>query len=298
MQLPLNMKQEKTIGVVGLGLIGGSMALDLSAQGYDVIGYDANPIHAQKAKDLGLITSYMELDELSSKSDFIIVAIPVKQTAEVIRQILDKISWHSILIDTGSTKKSICKEVRSHTKRGRFVACHPLAGTEFSGPQAAIRNLFKDKKNIICEEHLSDEDALDFTIQIMNELGIQNIFMDPVEHDKHMAYVSHLSHVSAFTLGTTVLNIEKDQKQIFNLASTGFESTVRLAKSSPHTWSSIFSDNSDNLVAALTSYIEALSEFKEAIEEQNEEKIKDIISDANEIRRVLNGMKYNIVKLS
>ena len=213
---------------------------------------------------------------------------------ESVKDVIDEI----IIIDTGSTKKNICERVRSHTKRGRYVACHPLAGTEFSGPQSAIENLFNGKKNIICQEHLTDEDALDIAIKLMTELGMQNIFMDPVEHDKHMAYVSHLSHISAFTLGTTVKKKKKDQKQIFNLASTGFESTVRLAKSSPHTWSSIFSDNADNLLVALESYISELEKFKTALEAKDEEAMKDIISEANEIRRVLNGMKYNIVKLS
>ncbi len=292
------MSKARKVGIVGLGLIGGSMAKDLHTAGHEVIGFDVNPTHIQKALDLKLISQGVELDELAKMSDIIIVAIPVKMTGDIIRELLDMISWNTIIIDTGSTKKNICAAVRSHTKRGRFVACHPLAGTEFSGPQAAIKDLFKGKKNIICEEHLSDEDALEMTVSLLSSLEMQCIFMDPVEHDKHMAYVSHLSHVSAFTLGTTVLNIERDQKQIFNLASTGFESTVRLAKSSPHTWSSIFTDNSDNLLEALTSYIKELENFKIALENKDEEAIKDIISDANEIRRVLNGLKYNIVKLS
>ena len=292
------MNEAKTIGVVGLGLIGGSMAKDFAALGYVVNGYDANPTHIQKALDLKLINKALELEDLAKSSDIIIVAIPVKITGTVIKDILSAIKWHTIVIDTGSTKKNICEEVRSHTKRGRFVACHPLAGTEFSGPQAALKDLFRGKKNIICQEHLSDEDALEMTVELMTQLEMQSIFMDPVEHDKHMAYVSHLSHISAFTLGTTVLNIEKDQKQIFNLASTGFASTVRLAKSSPHTWSSIFADNSKNLTEALTSYISELERFKVALENKDEEAMKDFISEANEIKRVLNGMKYNIVKLS
>ena len=288
----------KTLGVVGLGLIGGSMAKDLGALGYKVIGYDAQPTHAHQALDLNIISEIMELDELAQRADIIIVAIPVKETGAVIKALLDQIKWHTVVLDTGSTKNNICQAVRSTTKRGRFVASHPLAGTEFSGPQAAISHLFNSKKNIICEEHLSDEDALDSVIHLYRQLGMQSIFMDPFEHDKHMAYVSHLSHVSAFTLGTTVLDIEKDQKQIFNLASTGFESTVRLAKSSPYTWSSIFADNADHLLEALTSYIQELETFKSALESRDEEQMRDIISRANEIKRVLNGMKYNIVKLS
>lgn len=292
------MSEMNKVGIVGLGLIGGSIAKDLKELGFEINGYDESVAHQQKALDLGIVSQCFELEELAKASDILIVAIPVKITGAVIRQLLDKISWHSVILDTGSTKKNICEEVRSHTKRGRFVACHPLAGTEFSGPQAAISDLFKGKKNIICQEHLSDEDALEIAISIMDKLEMQCIFMDPVEHDKHMAYVSHLSHISAFTLGTTVLNIEKDQKQIFNLASTGFESTVRLAKSSPHTWSSIFADNSGNLLEALNSYIKELENFRTALENKDEEAMKDIISDANEIKRVLTGMKHNIVKLS
>lgn len=292
------MSEELKIGVVGLGLIGGSIAKDLGVQGLEVNGFDINPTHVQKALDLKLIKASFELEDLVKQSDIIFVAIPVKYTGEIIIEILDNLSWHAIVLDTGSTKNNICKAVRSHTKRGRFVACHPLAGTEFSGPQAAINGLYKDKKNIICEEHLTDEDALEIAIDFLSKLGMQSIFMDPKEHDRHMAYVSHLSHVSSFTLGSTVLNIEKDQKQIFNLASTGFASTVRLAKSSPHTWSSIFSDNSENILEALNSYIGELQAFKSALEDNDEEKMKDMISNANEIKRVLNGMKYNIVKLS
>jgi len=289
---------EHIVGIVGIGLIGGSMAKDLAEDGYKIIGYDGLPTHAHRAVDLGIISESVELGELAKRSDIIIVAIPVKETGQMVRSLLDQIRWSTVIMDTGSTKYNICKEISSHTKRGRFVASHPLAGTEFSGPQAAINELFKGNKNIICDEHKSDEDALDIVVKICDQLGMQSIFMDPNEHDKHMAYVSHLSHVSAFTLGTTVLEIEKDHKQIFNLASTGFESTVRLAKSSPYTWSSIFADNSTHLLSALSSYIAELEKFKKAIEDKDEEAMKDFITEANEIKRVLTGMKYNIVKLS
>jgi len=286
------------IGVVGLGLIGGSMAKDLKAAGHDTIGYDANPIHAEQAADLGVVDEVAELEEVAKAADIIIVAVPVKYTAETVRALLDLISWQKVIIDAASTKASICAEVRSHTKRGRFVACHPLAGTEFSGPKAAISGLYNNKKNIICDEHASDEDALEVVVNLLTEIGMQHIFMDPEQHDKHMAYVSHLSHVSAFSLSSTVLNIERDQKQIFNLASTGFASTVRLAKSNPQTWSSIFADNSDHLLTALDSYISELQSMREVIATKDEEKLKDKIADSNNIKRVLNGMKHNIVKLS
>ena len=287
-----------TIGVVGLGLIGGSMAKDLQAAGHHILGYDANPIHVDQAMDFGIIEKSLELEELAKTAEIIIVAVPVKYTASTILELLNLISWQTVIMDAASTKATICAAVKSHTKRGRFVACHPLAGTEFSGPKAAILGLYKNKKNIICDEHVTDEDALDIAISVLTDLGMQNIFMDPEQHDKHMAYVSHLSHVSAFSLSSTVLNIEKDQKQIFNLASTGFASTVRLAKSNPHTWSSIFADNSDHLLTALDSYIEELQKMRIVIASKDEEKLMDKIADSNNIKRVLNGMKHNIVKLS
>lgn len=286
------------VGIVGMGLIGGSIARDLRTKGYNLMGYDFNPAHCEMALDLDIVNQVVSLEELAVSADAIVVSIPVDVTPEIVCQILDHIKWSSVVMDTGSTKSSICKAIAAHPKRSRFVACHPLAGTEFSGPNAAIIGLFEGKKNIICEEDISDEDAVQKAIHLFTELGMTNLFMNPGEHDKHMAYVSHLSHVSAFMLGSTVLDIEKDEKQIFNLASTGFQSTVRLAKSSPETWSKIFCDNNDNVLAALESYITHLTSFKEALVNRDIVQIKSMIEKSNEIRRVLNGMKYNVVKLS
>ena len=286
------------IGVVGLGLIGGSIAKDLQARGHILYGADQNPEHCEKAIDLGLVKEILDIERLSKSCDAIFVSIPVNKTGQVINTILDHINWTTVVMDTGSTKASVCREVTSHKKRSRFVACHPLAGTEFSGPTAAIENLFEGKKNIICEEESTDDDAIQMAIDLFNSIGMTNLFMNSADHDKHMAYVSHLSHVSAFMLGSTVLDIEKDEKQIFNLASTGFQSTVRLAKSSPETWSTIFSDNDENILAALESYIKNLTDFKDALEKKDVDQLKSMIEKSNEIKRVLNGMKYNVVKLS
>lgn len=286
------------VGVVGLGLIGGSLAKDLQGCGHEIIGFDMNSDHINQALEIGFINSNLELEELAKTVDVIIVSIPVKHTSAMILQLLDLIPITTTVIDTASTKESICLDVQGHSKRDRFVACHPLAGTEFSGPKAAIAGLYAGKKNIICEEHKSAEDSLDVAIELLGEVGMQSIFMDPSQHDKHMAYVSHLSHVSAFALSNAVLNIEQDQKQIFNLASTGFASTVRLAKSSPHTWSSIFADNSSHLLVALDSYIEQLQEMRTAIENKDENILKEKIIASNDIKRVLTGMKHNVVRLS
>jgi len=284
--------------VVGLGLIGGSIAKECKQLGYELIGVDENPQHQEKAMDFGLVDKISHIDEAIAEADIIAIAIPVNTIESVSLDLLEKISWNQTIFDVGSTKGDICKAVEKHPKRERFVAAHPLAGTEFSGPGAAILNLFRDKKNIICEEQLSAEDALEAVIKIFNDLGMQSLFMAADAHDKHMAYVSHLSHVSAFTLALTVLDIEKDQKQIFNLASTGFESTVRLAKSNPQTWSSIFNKNSKHLSTALEKYIGHLNHFKTVIDEGDTVSSKELIQQANEIKRVLNGLKLNIVKLS
>jgi len=286
------------ITVIGLGLIGGSMALDLKSKGHTIIGVDKNQDHIDQAKELDLIDEVSSLDESMVKSDVIILAIPINGIKRILPDILDSIQYKTTVIDAGSTKASICNIVKDHPKRGQFVAAHPLAGTEFSGPQAALTGLFAGKSNIICEEHKSSESSLEKAIEIFNLLGMISMFMNPEDHDKHMAYVSHLSHISSFMLGQTVLEIEKDEKQIFNLASTGFESTVRLAKSSADTWVPIFENNKDNISDALKQYIEFLSEFKEAVDNNDNDKMHDMIQNANNIRRILLGMKLNIMKLS
>lgn len=287
-----------TTAIIGLGLIGGSLALECKALNHRVIGVDTNPEHQAKALELGLVDAIENLDTATLEADLIVLAIPVNYIETLVPELLDKIGAKATIVDVGSTKKAICEAVKGHPRRGRFVAGHPLAGTEFSGPTAAHIGLFRGKKNLICEEDLSDEDALDTALALFDGCGLQSMFMNPDDHDKHLAYVSHLSHVSSFMLGLTVLDIEKDQKQIHNLASTGFQSTVRLAKSSPQTWAPIFDKNSEYLVESLDSYIEYLTKFKTAIEKGDKETAMAMMSEANDIKRVLNGIRLNVVKLS
>jgi len=284
--------------VIGLGLIGGSIAKECRSLGYEVIGVDQDPTHQDKAIDFGLVDSIQTIEAALMISDVFCIAIPVDAVEAVSLSLLDQIKWTQTVFDVGSTKGNICAAVRAHPKRSRFVAAHPLAGTEFSGPGAAILNLFRGKKNIVSDEDLSDADALDSVLTIFNDLGMQSLFMQSDAHDRHMAYVSHLSHVSAFTLSLTVLDIEQDQKQIFNLASTGFESTVRLAKSNPETWASIFDKNASHLSDALNGYIHHLQHFKQVIDTGDKVAAKALMQKANEIKRVLNGLKMNVVKLS
>jgi prephenate dehydrogenase len=278
------------IAVVGLGLIGGSMARDLRSQiNIKVYGVEVNADHVSLAEKLELVDGFYTLEEAEEKCDLIILAVPVGIIEKLLPKILDRISQNKIVIDLGSTKSAICSSVSDHKNRGRFVAGHPLAGTEFSGPTAALRGLFNGKKNIICESEKSDADALEHAIDLFNSVGLNTIMMNAEDHDKHLAYVSHLSHVSSFMLGLTVLNIEQDEKQIFDLASTGFESTVRLAKSNPHTWYPIFSKNKKYVSEALGSYIELLNTFKEALDTNDEDSLISYMVQANEIKRILNN---------
>lgn len=277
-----------TIAIIGLGLIGGSMAIDLKSQlNVHVIGVESNLDHQKQAIDLGLVHEMMELNAAVLKSDIVILAVPVDIIEGLLKKILDKIHPKTVLIDLGSTKEAICNIISTHAMRSRFVASHPLAGTEFSGPKAAQSGLFHNKKNIICESEKSDSDALELALRLFGSLGLKTSFMTAKDHDKHLAYVSHLSHVSSFMLGLTVLDIERDERQIFDLAGTGFASTVRLAKSHPNTWAAIFDKNSKFILDALDSYIVHLQQFRSLVETKDIEGLKQLMIKSNEIKRIL-----------
>lgn len=278
--------------VIGLGLIGGSMAIDLRKAGFSsrLVGVDKSAEHSARALEIGLVDEIAELGEAVSDSDLVITAIPVNAIKSVVMSVLDRCPAKAIVIDTGSTKSAICKALENHPRRSQFVAAHPLAGTENSGPDAAFAGLFAQKTNIICEKERSSSEALEVAGEIFSALGMRTIFMDPVEHDKHVAYVSHLSHVSAFLLGQTVLDIEKDEKNIFNLAGSGFASTVRLAKSSPEMWAPIFEQNAEYLSQALLEYIMHLQKFHYHLMKRDVKELHRIMTNANHIREVLEGM--------
>ena len=275
--------------IVGLGLIGGSFALGLRKIGLatELIGVDLNADHCDKAVALGLVDEVLSEDKALAQADLVVLAIPVNALNPFLPFVLDIIKPGAVVIDAGSTKSSICKIIANHPKRAQFVAAHPIAGTENSGPAAAFHGLFKDKTNIICEPDKSSEQALGLATKIFNALEMKTIFMEADEHDRHVAYVSHLSHVSSFLLGQTVLDIEKDEKNIFDLAGSGFESTVRLAKSSPDMWAPIFEQNAEYLSQALQEYIMHLQRFHYHLMKHDTKELHRIMSKANEIRRVL-----------
>lgn len=280
------------ISVVGLGLIGGSIALDLKRQlNIEVYGVDSNEQHQHLALERGLVHKIVSLAQACSTSDLIIVAVPVSTIEDLLPTILDQINDQVTVTDVGSTKQNMITSIKDHPRRAQFVASHPLAGTEFSGPTAAFEGLFRNKKNIICDKQDSSDKAVSLVSRVFESIGMHNDYMTADEHDRHMAYVSHLSHISSFTLSLTVLDIEKDENQIFNLASTGFASTVRLAKSNPATWAPIFSRNRTYLSKALSQYIDRLSEFKTALDDDNQEHSRKLMQEANDIKRILDQKK-------
>ncbi len=282
----------KTV-VIGLGLIGGSMAKDLRIAGLatTLVGVDAKTEHAEKAIELGIVDTVASLEDALRDAELVIITIPVNAIQKILPTVLDKINPNAVVLDGGSTKAQICKVVEDHPNRKQFVAAHPIAGTENSGPTAAFNGLFKNKMNIICEPSKSSAQALAIAGDVFNALGMNVTFMEAEEHDKHVAYVSHLSHVSSFLLGQTVLDIEGDEKNIFTLAGSGFASTVRLAKSSPEMWAPIFQQNSRHLKKALAEYISHLQKFQQYLIDDEVDKLYDTMKQANEIKRVLQGIE-------
>ena len=278
----------RRISIVGLGLIGGSLAIQLNEKGLAsrLIGVDASSDHAQKALELGLVDEVMPLDQAVKQSDVVILAIPVDSLVKLLPGILDHVE-KQVVIDLGSTKSLLLQTVADHRRRGRYVASHPMWGTEYSGPTAAVRGAFENKAVIICNAEGSDADAVDWTKKMFEKIGMHLLEMDAVAHDLHAAYVSHISHITSFALANTVLEKEKEDDAIFELASAGFESTVRLAKSNPSMWVPIFMQNRENILDVLNEHITQLRKFKSCLEKENWEYMGVLIEGANKIRRIL-----------
>jgi prephenate dehydrogenase len=278
-----------TVTIVGVGLIGGSFSLALKDHGLvkKVIGVSRSGATARKAMDLGIIDEVSSLESAIKKSDLIYVAIPVDVTLLVMRNILEEITPYQIVADAGSTKYALCKSVSAYPARGRFVATHPMWGTEYSGPESAVHDAFRGRSCVICEREKSDPDALGMVEQIYTKLGMSLVNMDAESHDVHAAYVSHISHITSFALANTVLEKEKEEDAIFELAGGGFESTVRLAKSSPAMWGPIFMQNRENVLDVINEHITQLRKFKSCLEKENYDYLMELMENANKIRRIL-----------
>jgi prephenate dehydrogenase len=282
------------VGIIGIGLIGGSIAKGLRSSGWatDIWGVDANPSHAAKALELGLVEQMVTLEEATLAMDVLVCAVPVENLVGILPGIMNGLKPGQIVIEVGSTKTPVYEALKNHPKRAQFVSTHPMAGTEFSGPEAAVEGLFTGKRGVVCDKELSSPDALRRIEHLYTEgLGMQLIYMGSIEHDVHTAYISHISHICSFALANTVLEKEKDEKRIFELASTGFESTVRLAKSSPETWSQIFHQNQENLLDVLDEYINTLLKYKDLLLSGSYDTLKDELKKANDITRILSAKK-------
>lgn len=280
-----------TTAVVGIGLIGGSLMIDLRKRGFTdrIIGVEANLQHRNIAELCGLVDETDTLENAVDKSDLIILSTPVDTNCKMLPGILDRISGTSkVVTDMGSTKGSIARISVNHPGRGRYVAMHPMAGTEFSGPLAAIGRLFDYKTAIICDPELSDKDALGLIENMIGILNMKKVYMNSSDHDIHVAYVSHISHITSFSLALSVLDKERKEQNILTLAGGGFESTVRLAKSNSETWAPIFIENSGFIIEVIDNYIEKMKLFRKMISENDKEGLKALMEEANKIRKILN----------
>jgi prephenate dehydrogenase len=277
-----------TITIIGTGLIGGSMALALKELhiGTTIIGVDANPEHIRKALELNIIDETALLPAAVRRSQLVILSIPVQAAERLLPEIMDNVT-DQVVMDTGSTKEQIILAIKDHPKRSRFVASHPMWGTENSGPEAAVRNAFTGKVSVISDKEHSDPDAVELVEGIYTRLGMRLLYMDAAAHDLHAAYVSHISHISSFALANTVLEKEKEEDAIFAMASAGFESTVRLAKSNPAMWVPIFMQNRENILEVLNEHISQLRKFKSCLEKENNTYLEELIGNANKIRKIL-----------
>ncbi|WP_454060371.1 prephenate dehydrogenase [Elizabethkingia ursingii] len=277
------------ISIIGTGLIGGSMALKLKQKGLasKIIGIDKNEEHLKEAKSLGIIDEYLPFDEGIKSADLIIVAIPVDAARIILPNILDLLNDKQTIMDVGSTKDGIVKAIKNHPNRSRYVATHPMWGTENSGPAAAIADAFTGRAAVICNQEESAEDAVELVQRVYGALEMNLLYMNSEDHDIHTAYISHISHITSYALANTVLEKEKEEDTIFQLASSGFSSTVRLAKSHPEMWVPIFRQNKENVLDVLNEHISQLRKFKSALEKENYEYLEELILKANKIRGIL-----------
>ncbi|MBO4535719.1 MAG: prephenate dehydrogenase [Bacteroidales bacterium] len=282
-----------TIGIIGLGLIGGSMGLDLKRRGFatTVLGVEADAVSAAAAQKMGLVDEIVPFDNCIERSDIIVVAVPVGTAVRMVCDILDRFKEREyrdkIVIDVCSTKEQINQATHYHPCREQYVSTHPMAGTEYSGPWAAMPGLFDGRACIFANAEESAPKALKTIEKLYDVLNMRPIYMDATAHDVHTAYVSHISHITSFALALTVLDKEKDEKHIFDLASGGFSSTVRLAKSSAAMWVPILNQNHDNVLRVIDTYIEKMQQFRDAIADFDEDKIRELIESANRIKKIL-----------
>lgn len=276
------------VAIVGTGLIGGSMAIAMKEKAIasHIVGVDLSAAHAQKAMELKIVDEIQTLEQAVSGSDLVILAIPVDAVETVLPRILDNVA-SQVVMDVGSIKEPIGKAIADHPNRKRFVATHPMWGTEYSGPEAAVSGAFVGKATVICDKEHSDLDAVVMVEDLYKKLQMHLLYMNSVEHDLHVAYVSHISHITSFALANTVLEKEREEDAIFGLASGGFESTVRLAKSNADMWVPVLMQNKENVLDVLNEHLSQLRKFKACLEKENVDYLRELIENANRIQKII-----------
>lgn len=277
------------IFIAGLGLIGGSLALTLKERGMveEVMGMEVSEERAKEALSLSLADRIVPFEEGVTTADLIVLATPVDTIPMLAVKALNRVQKPQVVIDLGSTKGELCEVIDQHARRSRFVAVHPMWGTEYSGPQAAVKGAFAGRTAVICERERSDEDALQMVEELLRTLQMPVIYMSAEEHDLHTAYVSHISHITSFALANTVLEKEREDRHIFDLAGGGFESTVRLAKSASSTWVPILMQNKYNVLDVLREHIHQLQLMRRMIERDDTTGLREVIDRANSIQRII-----------
>ncbi len=277
-----------TVTIIGVGLIGGSLAISLREKrlATHIIGVDNSEQHLKKAVELGLIDEYLPLSAAIKISKLVVLAVPVDVMMIMLPEIMELVT-DQVVMDMGSTKENLIHTIEGHPQKGRFVPTHPMWGTEYSGPEAAVSGAFVDKAVVICNAGQVDADALMLVRTLYQQIGMHLVYMDADAHDLHAAYVSHISHITSFALANTVLEKEKEDDAIFEIASAGFESTVRLAKSNADMWVPIFKQNRENVLDVLNEHISQLKKFRSCLEKENYGYLKELIEQANGIRRII-----------
>lgn len=282
------------VAVVGLGLIGGSMAIEMRRKHFasKLIGVESDTLNAEAALKMSLVDEICSLEEAATRSDILVLSVPVGAAIKMLPQVLDIYNslgkdCNKTVIDVCSVKEQMVRSVHYHPMRSRYVSTHPMAGTEYSGPWAAVPGLFDGRACIFCNAEESDPKSVKLIESLYDTLNMRPIYMNASNHDVHTAYVSHISHVTSFALALTVLDKEKDERHIFDLASGGFSSTVRLAKSNADMWVPILSQNRDNVLHVIDTYIDKMKQFRDAIDSYNEDDIRELIETANKIKRII-----------
>ena len=273
------------VAIVGLGLMGGSLALSLKKLDFidEVVGSDHNIQHQKDAIKLNLVSKIVEFKDVK-KYDVVFLAIPVDGIIAALQN-LTNLDADTTIIDMGGTKSKILNSTPQSIRKN-FVAAHPMTGTEFFGPHAALDGLYEDKVVVLCDLEDSGKHQQKVSRKIFKALGMKKYFMKAHEHDRHAAFISHMPHAISYSLANTVMKQEK-KENILALAAGGFRSMSRLAKSSPNMWEDIFRQNKSNILEAINLFEDELKILKQSVEDDNWNELNKLMSAGKKLHDIL-----------